>query len=253
MFHTIPLKSASDVYDLLLFLQSPISRLPLYIADIDIIEHSLAASPWLHLLHLLYPKLQVQINVNIELTGPLHPAFKSMRSVHYQLPKYCPTFSQCIEKVVLKALSLNSFSDLIYLVGEMPALKNLSCKEVTWGLLPPGNALPLRRIAANHTVNLHTTMSKCTQNWMAVWIYLGLRYSRMDPNSPDIPVLADLASVFMAAAVERTLLLDSEFSVSTRKVSDRIHLCEYLIVITASALHLPDSVACSISVPSIHP
>lgn len=91
------------------------------------------------------------------LRGPLPRSWKTMRSVHWGLPRPVPrSFSSGIISLALTDIHFQRFSDLVDLVCELPDVQHLHCTKVTWGTLPD-TILTLSRRRRTHKGKLQIT------------------------------------------------------------------------------------------------
>lgn len=155
IFRCIKLRNAKDVRGLLTMLNRPGTAITQYIEHLkwaswasDIFDlyapdetevpwqaqvSRNKETPWLHLLPLLYSKLpHCSPNRHLQLSGPLPKGMRTIRTVHYSLPRTLPAYSTHINKLSLHDIVFACFSDLVHLLDELRNLRELYCSHVTW-------------------------------------------------------------------------------------------------------------------------
>lgn len=199
LFNTVTLRSRQDLNTLLGFLKSTVSRISQYIQYIEIPEQRLDVPPWLHLVSHLYPKLRCeQFTLSFHLRGPLHAKYRTMRSIHYLLPRTNPsTASLNVTSLSLQDISLHSLGDLIQAVGEMPQLNHMTCTAVAWEMIP--RVRTSMKIAANSARRFMMRTTGCTDNIVAVWLFAALRHQRQESPSEDLELMHNLTELLIPA------------------------------------------------------
>lgn len=146
LFDTVKLQGHEDVLYLLDLMKSPAGDVSRFLRHVETSSiQNVRRTPWMHILPLIgdcsmQPSHKIDFHVRLE--GPLAPGQRSLRSIHYALPRVLPRFSRHIEWLDLKDLHFAKLSDLMHLLWEMPQVAFCRCTNVTWGSFP---MMPFRR------------------------------------------------------------------------------------------------------------
>lgn len=182
LFDRVTLRSREDLLQLIAFLETPTSRLKRYIQCLDI-EQDGPSEPWLHTISSLFQLLPVfllQPRISLDFAGPSHKTQRSIRSIHSLAPRSLPrNFSGRIIRLSLHDICFRTFWDLVSLVGELPDLENLSCRNLTWK--PLSSTLPPRYPRRITSYPLELKMMGCTDDWAAT-IFFVMSYSSAVPK-----------------------------------------------------------------------
>ncbi|PSR72657.1 hypothetical protein PHLCEN_2v11465 [Hermanssonia centrifuga] len=168
IFATISLRSGQEIDELLSLMASPLSRIASYIKTLLLYHNAPQDPPWLHLVALrLLPKL------SLDTEGPIYLLLNStaaIRSIHGAMPRSHPSFSSHISFIKLVNARFNSFTDLLHLVDEVPSLRELYCKSLTWPASPDTPPVVPRRIPLHL---YYVEMNQCTDNSASVRVLTG--------------------------------------------------------------------------------
>ena len=144
IFHTIKLRTHKDVWELLALLDSPLTNIGGYIEALrGPLQEIMGTStpPWMHLVPPLHPNLPLCRRLEVELAGPLPKKTRTLRSVHWRLPRALPTHSAQLQKLTLHGIEVAAFRDLVHLLDELRDLRHLEGHGLTWAERPPLNGL----------------------------------------------------------------------------------------------------------------
>lgn len=152
LFETVNLRSREEASHLLHLMRDPTSDVSYLVKEVQApLAQNMPSAPWFHLLPLIKDcSGRYRVWLSVRLSGPLPPGQRSLRSIHYALPRALPHFSRHITWLHLTDLHFAKLDDLMHLMWEMPHLRYLYCSKVTWGsfpLTPPRRKLlgyPLR-------------------------------------------------------------------------------------------------------------
>ncbi|KAF7789266.1 hypothetical protein EIP86_000207 [Pleurotus ostreatoroseus] len=193
IFHTLILRTHSDYKQFLAFLQCPLSRIHKYVSDVSVVVEDCPKAPWLHRLSQIsrtyriglleyHPKLEGS-QPNESTTAQANSTQKQkrkkrgpLRSIHHSLPKTFPSSeSSHIMMLDIKNQSFRSLSDLVHLLTELRALRDIELDAVIWAgepALPPAQAAPKKGYCSEIlSVKAHA----CSADWVAAWMLAGLQ------------------------------------------------------------------------------
>lgn len=144
IFRVIWLRSAQDVRDLLAMLDRPGTQIANYIQLLrsplqDLKEKP--ATPWLHLIPLLYTRLPFCRLSTAALEGQLWEKRPTLRTVHSLLSRTVPAHNTRLRYLYLTVIVFACFGDLVHLLDELRDLRILVCEDVTWSKGPPLTSL----------------------------------------------------------------------------------------------------------------
>ncbi|KAJ3537960.1 hypothetical protein NM688_g6590 [Phlebia brevispora] len=178
IFSDIVLRNRDDVDTLLSFLRRPQTRIA---ASIDVLRLSLSVEtqypyyPWVHTVCLaVLPRLHTVPRISLEVRGPLPPK-KIMRGLHDMLPKRSPQFFSHIKTLVLADLHFKSYAHILRALAEMPAVRDITLKKLTWddSLNAQKDLVP--RYRARFDRSPVVNIMQCTDNALSAWIAALLR------------------------------------------------------------------------------
>ncbi|KAJ3529826.1 hypothetical protein NM688_g7797 [Phlebia brevispora] len=136
LFENLFLRNKRDAEELLRLLDNPSSRILQYISVI-IFKLTLTQSPWEPWIHVVLPPLfrrfrtYRQPTYQVQISGPL-PGQRSCSSVHGSFPYVSPKLGKGISALRLTDLHLKTFEHVVRLVRELPTLKDVVLRRVTW-------------------------------------------------------------------------------------------------------------------------
>lgn len=138
IFRIIELRSVQDVRDLIAMLDRPGTQIANYIHRLDSPWQNLGwpATPWLHLIPLVYRRLPFCRLGPLALEGPLRSGTRTLRTVHSALPRTVPAHNTRLHCLSLDGITFACFGDLVHLLDELRDLRTLFCYDVTWSKGP---------------------------------------------------------------------------------------------------------------------
>ncbi len=176
IFEKIKLQSSKDLDELLVLMESPLSRIASYIKRLQLFQEEPPKPPWIHLVALrLVPKLSLYTDTPMMLFLSKVAVSRGFRSIHDALPRVYPSFSSHILYLSLWNARFNSLADLFHLVDEIHPLRELNLRCLTWPTTAPDTqpvVLPQRRIPPHL---FYVDVSKCTDNLVGIQILTGRR------------------------------------------------------------------------------
>ena len=172
LFERPQLNSREDILPLCQFERTPRSdRLP-RLRSSCIASTTVSSPPWLH--HMSVSHKTWTRNNSVDLDGPLPPQ-RTLRSVHFQLPRTSPQFSTNILQLRLTNVHFNHFDDLAHLMSDLRYLWQFRGEKLTWSLEPQ----PYRRgRSITHSSSFKAELKECSGSWAG----LHLTYPRYEDH-----------------------------------------------------------------------
>ncbi|PSR72232.1 hypothetical protein PHLCEN_2v11824 [Hermanssonia centrifuga] len=134
IFETLSLRCIEDLQFLQSLADTPTSVVKDYVKHLFLAPR-MRCTPWLHLVATLASSLPHCRNIEVFYFAPLtlHGlALRSFSSVHALLPRALPSTYSNFRKLSLNNHHFRAFSELLRLVGGIPALEELVCWDVAW-------------------------------------------------------------------------------------------------------------------------
>lgn len=173
IFAWVKLRNAGDVRGLLAILDRPGTSVAHYVKKLVIedqfIDKPLTPTPWLHLVSLLQPKLPFCRVSRLMLWGPLPEGTRTLRTIHFSLPRTVPTYNTRLHSLhLLTAINLICFSDLVHFLDELRDLRKLRCWQVTWSRGP--SLTRLRSIRLRSAYLEQVKLEDCPMDEYTLWL-----------------------------------------------------------------------------------
>lgn len=196
IFCEIEIRCAEDARQLLAMLERPGSRIAQYIEVLRLsplwyeptwFAVSTFMTPWFHFMRLLHAKLG-SCYYSLFLAGPRPGGMRTLRSIHWNLPRTFPAHSRGLRTLRLYRIEFHSFRDLVHLLDELPDLRELHCEYLTWVLAPPLTTLRANR---PRTTSLESVrLSHCPCGEHVLWLLSVYR-----AGTPLVHVKYDLTAI----------------------------------------------------------
>lgn len=196
IFRNIALRTHADLVQFVAFLECPVSRVRRYVCDVVVAVEAHPKAPWLHRLIDTNRKYRVGFEYHAELDGTTAETATTtttkqksrkrsnrapLRSIHHALPKTLPSSeSSTIRMLDIKNTSFRSFADLVHLLTELRALRDIQLISVTWAGEPP---LPSAQSAPSKRwcQQIESVEARgCTADWVAAWMLVGLQRPELE-------------------------------------------------------------------------
>lgn len=146
----------------------------------DFLPFPRLSTPWIHRVAQVHSKLPHCELYIVCLAGPLPDGMRTLRSLHWNLPRSVPTHSLGLGDLRLHSIHFASFDDLVHLLDELPSLTKLSCQDVTWAEGPDVARLRSHR-RPKHTRLKMMELNRCPVDQYSIWL---VSFYRAPPDAP---------------------------------------------------------------------
>lgn len=214
VFSKITLRSARDLSELFEILDAPGTRVHTYIRTLSIkhihcVSQEASYVPWIHLLPPLYQRLPRLAQVIAHLQPPHPPIQGPLRSIHSAVPRSLPaTFSARIVCLALSDIHFRCLTDAIRLVGEMPDMRHLQCKRLTWDSV---SLSPPRRRSTKGYLAVEVSMTECKDNAACVWLLAAFRHKAEGLPNEWLTAMATLGHSLQSGVKTKSVTLRASF------------------------------------------
>lgn len=181
-FQYAKIASREELLELAVLVQSPHSYFRRYLTVVDLVQVD-SKLPWIHhaapLVGALALEIVEELQYTLTLEGPglskLHPG--AIRSVHQGVPRGIPPAMSPFDRLYLSNVHLDSFNDLLRLVGELPVLTQLILDRISWTELP--DVIPVIR---GRPRLLYVEVSTVQAYWPFVRMFAGSQREARHPT-----------------------------------------------------------------------